>query len=156
MAGLRIVLLFFGFLATSCSLSLPKDVEMAYSELPETIDFNFHVKPILSDRCFACHGPDKNSRKAELRLDLEEDAFAALSSGNHAFVPGNPATSESVIRILSDDPEVLMPPPESNLLLTADEKATIIKWIEQGAQWKAHWAFVKPEKPPMPQPSDRD
>ena len=154
MAGLRIVLLFFGFLATSCSLSLPKDVEMAYSELPETIDFNFHVKPILSDRCFACHGPDKNSRKAELRLDLEEDAFAALSSGNHAFVPGNPATSESVIRILSDDPEVLMPPPESNLLLTADEKATIIKWIEQGAQWKAHWAFVKPEKPPIPQPSD--
>ena len=72
-------------LFTACGPSLPDEVELAYEDLPELIDFNFHVKPILSDRCYACHGPDKNTRKAGLRLDLEENAFAALTSGKHAF-----------------------------------------------------------------------
>lgn len=150
------LLLYIGLLATSCGIDMPKEVEMAYAELPENVDFNFHVKPILSDRCFACHGPDANTRKADMRLDLEESAFAALSNGNHAFVSGRPEKSESIIRILSEDPEVSMPPPESNLSLTAKEKATIIKWIEQGAKWKEHWAFAKPEKPEAPQPINSD
>lgn len=147
----QIGILFICLLLASCSAGLPEDVETAYQELPETVDFNFHVKPILSDRCYACHGPDANSRKANLRLDLEEEAFAKLSSGNYAFVSGSTKKSESVHRILSADPEILMPPPESNLSLTVKEKATIIKWIEQGAKWKKHWAFTKPEKTKIPQ-----
>lgn len=135
-------------------MEMPKDVEVAYESLPETIDFNFHVKPILSDRCFSCHGPDANTRKADLRLDLEEEAFSKLSNGKQAFVSGDPKESEGVFRILSDNPEVMMPPLESNLKLTAVEKATIIKWIEQGAPWKQHWAFLDPEKTKVPEPSD--
>lgn len=142
------------FLLTSCSLNIPEDVEVAYNALPESVDFNFHVKPILSDRCYACHGPDKNTRKADLRLDLEEEAFSKLSSGNYAFVSGKPKKSESIQRILSNDPEIMMPPPESHLSLSATEKAMIMKWIEQGAEWKAHWAYVKPKKPELPKGAD--
>lgn len=125
---------------------MPEDVELAYAQLPETVDFNFHVKPILSDRCYSCHGPDENARKAGLRLDIEEQAFSKLTSGNRAFVSGKTGKSESVHRILNEDKEVQMPPPESNLALSASEKAMIIKWIEQGAEWKAHWSYVKPVK----------
>ncbi|NAS11373.1 DUF1553 domain-containing protein [Flavobacteriaceae bacterium R33] len=137
-------------LLSSCGVSLPEEVETAYEELPEEIDFNFHVKPILSDRCYACHGPDENSRKAGLRLDLEEYAFARLKSGNRAFVSGNASKSESVTRILSEDPEIVMPPEDSHLNLSDREKAIIIKWIEQGAKWKEHWAFTTPQKPEPP------
>lgn len=136
-----------GLMVVSCGPSLPEEVAVAYDNLPEVIDFNFHVKPILSDRCFNCHGPDENTRKAGLRLDVAEDAFSQLASGEHAFVANKPQRSASVQRILSDDPEIQMPPPESNLALSPVEKAMIIKWIEQGAEWKDHWAFVKPEKP---------
>ncbi|MBC6998498.1 DUF1553 domain-containing protein [Cytophaga sp. FL35] len=135
---------------------MPEDVEVAYNDLPQDIDFNFHIKPILSDRCYSCHGPDPGTRHADLRLDLEENAFESLSSGNHAFVAGRPAQSETVVRILSDDPETLMPPPESNLSLSAREKAMIVKWIEQGAEWKPHWAFAKPEKPTPPKLNNVD
>jgi hypothetical protein len=142
----RIIPLCFALVLTSCSIDVPEDVEIAYANLPETIDFNFHVKPILSDRCYACHGPDEASRKANLRLDLETEAFSKLSSGNYAFVSGKPGKSESIERILSNDPDITMPPPESHLSLSTIEKAMIIKWIEQGAEWKPHWAFAKPEK----------
>ncbi|WP_430908891.1 DUF1553 domain-containing protein [Maribacter sp. 2-571] len=146
-------LLFVGLLTlfTSCVFQAPEAIMVAYEELPEQVDFNFHVKPILSDRCYNCHGPDANTRKADLRLDIEEEAFKKLSSGNYAFVSGKPGKSESVHRILTEDPDLLMPPPESNLFLTPLEKATIIKWIEQGAAWKPHWAFAKPDKPVLPQ-----
>ena len=143
-------IVFLTVLAISCAPEIPEDVEIAYERLPETIDFNFHVKPILSDRCYACHGPDKNTRKAELRLDLQEEAFAKLISGNRAFVPNSLRKSESIRRILSNDPEVVMPPSDSHLSLTDNEKATILKWIEQGANWKEHWAFIKPKKPTIP------
>lgn len=123
---------------------------MAYSDLPEKVDFNFHVKPILSDRCYACHGPDENTRKAGLRMDIQANAFKKLASGNHAFVSGNPSKSESVRRILSDDPEIQMPPSDAHLSLDAREKATIIKWIKQGAEWKEHWAFSKPQNSRIP------
>jgi len=125
---------------------MPEEIELALNDLPEKVDFNFHVKPILSDRCYTCHGPDENTRQAGLRLDIEEEAFKKLASGNRAFVSGEPDKSESVRRILSEDPEVLMPPPEANLSLTTREKALIIKWIDQNAEWKEHWAFTKPEK----------
>ncbi len=134
-------------LVISCGPDLPSEVADAYEDLPEIVDFNFHVKPILSDRCFNCHGPDENTRKAGLRLDLAEEAFSTLSSGARAFVANKPERSSSVQRILSNDPEIQMPPPESNLSLSPNEKAMIIKWIEQGAEWKDHWAFVKPERP---------
>ena len=122
-----------------------------YDELPEVIDYNFHVKPILSDRCYACHGPDENARKAAFRLDLEEGAFARLKeSGGHAFVKGNISRSEAWKRITSDDPNYQMPPPESKLNLSAREIALITKWIDQGAEWKPHWSFIPPDRPEIP------
>lgn len=140
-----------GFVLSSCSSNLPDDVAVAYEQLPSTIDFNYHVRPILSDRCFACHGPDEKSRKADLRLDTEEEAFGALEEGNgYAFIPHQPFKSEAVRRILSDDPDVVMPTPESKTILTAKEKATIVKWLAQGAEWKAHWSFIAPQKAALP------
>lgn len=136
--------------AFACSLELPPDVQQAYQALPEEIDYNFHVKPILSDRCYKCHGPDENARKADLRLDTEEHAFARLESGGRAFSPGNIKRSKAIQRILSTDPEFLMPHPDSKLALTEEEKAIIVKWVQQGAQWKAHWSFMPPENPPIP------
>lgn len=120
--------------------------------LPEQVDFNYHIKPILSDRCFACHGPDENARSTDFRLDTEEGAFAALveSKGERAIVAGDPHNSEIFRRIISEDPEYMMPPPESNLSLTEREVALITKWIEQGAAWKKHWSFIPLEKQNMP------
>lgn len=143
-------------LLSACKYNLPEELEVAYSDLPENIDFNYHVKPILSDRCYACHGPDENTRKGGLRLDIEESAFQILQSGNTAFVRGNPGDSECIQRILSDDPELQMPPPESNLSLTKREKALLIKWVEQGAKWKNHWAFLKPMKQAVPSRINED
>ncbi|MEC7124694.1 MAG: DUF1553 domain-containing protein, partial [Bacteroidota bacterium] len=134
-----------GFLL-SCSLEVPNEILKEYSSLPEVVDFNYHVKPILSDRCYQCHGPDEKTRKAGLRLDVESIAFSKLNSGNRAFTSGNLYKSESAHRIIHDDPEVVMPPPEANLSLTNREKAIIFKWIEQGAEWKEHWAFLPPKK----------
>ncbi len=136
-------------------LSCGTDPSVATKEnekkLPEVVDFNFHVKPILSDRCFACHGPDEAKREAELRLDTEEGAFAALSeSEGYAIAAGNLAQSAVYHRITADDPDSIMPPPESNLTLTAYEKEVITRWIEQGAEWKEHWSFTAPEPPELP------
>ncbi|MEM8886966.1 MAG: DUF1549 domain-containing protein, partial [Bacteroidota bacterium] len=148
---LPILSLFFLLLFSACGDAVPTDLEEAYTSLPEKIDFNFHVRPILSDRCYSCHGPDENTREAGLRLDLEDEAFKALSSGNgYAFVAGKAGKSQSIERILSEDPEFQMPPPESNLVLNQREKAILYKWIEQGAEWKDHWAFIPPEKSALP------
>ncbi|MEQ9438168.1 MAG: DUF1553 domain-containing protein [Cyclobacteriaceae bacterium] len=123
------------------------------AQLPKTIDFNYHIKPILSDRCFACHGPDKNKQEANLRLDMPESALAALGDdkNRYAIVPGHPGKSEMVHRITSDDAEVMMPPPESNLTLSEVEVAMLTRWIEQGAEYKPHWSFIPPEKPEVPE-----
>ncbi|QLE03065.1 DUF1553 domain-containing protein [Galbibacter sp. BG1] len=134
----------------ACSVDVPKEVQVAYEDLPEQVDYNFHVKPILSDRCFNCHGPDENTRKAGLRLDVKEGMFRKLESGNKAFKSGSPYQSEVIARILSDDEELMMPPPESHLKLSAREKALILKWVEQGAEWKKHWAFIPPENKGTP------
>lgn len=141
----------FFCLICACGQPLPSEVEQAYQELPATIDFNFHVRPILSDRCFACHGPDEKARKADLRLDVETEALAALTeSGLDAIVPKQPFKSELIHRVLSTDPEILMPTPASKMSLSATEKAILVKWIEQGAEWKEHWAFLPPQQVNLP------
>lgn len=117
------------------------------ADLPDRVDYNFHVKPILSDRCFKCHGPDDAVRQAGLRLDTEDGPFATLPSGVRAVVPGWPRRSELVRRILSDDPAVMMPAPDSHLTLNDYEKAVLVTWIAQGADWQPHWAFTSPVKP---------
>lgn len=118
--------------------------------LPDKVDYNFHVKPILSDRCFACHGPDEAKRGADLRLDTEEGMFAKLEHGGYAIVAGNPHRSQLIDRIHHADPEIQMPPPESNLTLTDYEKAVLEKWIVQGAEFKPHWSFIVPQKADLP------
>lgn len=135
-----------------CSPELPNDVAAAYKTLPDELDYNLHVKPILADKCFACHGPDKAKQKAGLRLDIAEFAFASLPkhSNKVAIDPGDLKDSEVFHRILSSDPDYVMPTPNSHLSLTAQEKAVLVKWIEDGAEYKPHWAFVAPEKPDVP------
>ncbi len=120
----------------------------------EEISYNRDVRPILSDKCFACHGPDANKRKAGLRLDLESGALAELpeNKGHFAIVSGNPEKSELIKRIESVDPKVVMPAPESNLpRLTAEEVDIVRKWIKNGAKYEKHWAFVPPLKSELPE-----
>ncbi|MEO6282112.1 MAG: PSD1 and planctomycete cytochrome C domain-containing protein [Dyadobacter sp.] len=113
----------------------------------ELVDFNFEVRPVLVQKCFLCHGPDPSSRKANLRFDTYEGATALLKEGRRAIVPGHPDSSGMVKRILSKDPDFIMPTPESHLTLTEAEKETLVKWIEQGAKYKPHWAFIQPKAP---------
>ena len=138
---------FFTVLTTSCGPSKPVEIKEAEAGLPEIVDYNYHVKPILSDRCFTCHGPDEKALKAGLRLDIPELATSELeeSPGNYAIVPRRLGKSELFHRVVSDDPDYLMPPPESNLSLSVEEKAILFKWIEQGATYKEHWAFIAPD-----------
>jgi hypothetical protein len=137
----------------SCKDQKPLELVEAGKILPEVVDFNFHVKPILSDKCFACHGPDLQSQKAGLRLDLEEGARDLLGDNKDhaAIVPGNLNKSHVYLRIISEDPEFVMPPPDFHLKLSDLEKATIAKWIEQGAEYKPHWSFIKPKKVDLPE-----
>src|SRR2546423_4731867 len=118
------------------------------------IDFNREVRPILSSRCFKCHGPDEGARKASLRLDLREQALKPAKSGEIAIVPGKPDASELVRRILTDDEDNLMPPPSVRLPLTTKEKEVLKQWIDEGAEYRPHWAFVKPARTPLPQVRD--
>ncbi|MCP4977661.1 MAG: DUF1549 domain-containing protein, partial [Maribacter sp.] len=140
-------------LLVSCGApELSESVKLAYGNLPEEVDFNQHVKPILSDKCFICHGPDKGKIKAGLQLHLPDLAYAELkdSPGKYAIVPGNLKKSEVVHRILTSNPERIMPMPDSHLSLTDYEKAMLVKWIEEGAVYKDHWAFIPPKKTPIP------
>ncbi len=118
--------------------------------LPATVDFNFHVRPILVQKCYLCHGPDSSSREAELRLDTFEGATALREEGSAAVVPGHPGRSEMIRRIRHHDPSEVMPPPASNLTLNEREIALLKKWIDQGAEWKSHWAFIAPTQPSVP------
>ncbi|MEX2564558.1 MAG: PSD1 and planctomycete cytochrome C domain-containing protein, partial [Cyclobacteriaceae bacterium] len=125
---------------------------------PDKVSYNFHIRPILSDNCFACHGPDGNKREAGLRLDLEEEAFQALAENPNAFalVPGKPHQSEVFKRINSSDERELMPPPESNLKLSEREIDLIKTWIDDGAQYEKHWAFEVPQYPELPEVDQTD
>ena len=112
------------------------------------ISFNKDIRPILADRCFSCHGPDSAARKADLRLDLEEEAKAALREGVTPIVPGDPDASAIIRRLTHEDPEELMPPPDSKLTVTSGEIELIRRWISQGAKWERHWAFLPPRSNP--------
>lgn len=139
-------------LLSSCQTSIPEDIEAEFADLPKELDFNIHVKPILSDRCFACHGPDQAKREAGLRLDAAEAAFAPLPDhpDKVAISPKSLRNSEVFHRITSQSPDLIMPPLSSELHLTAREKAILIRWIEKGAIYKPHWAFTPPSRPEVP------
>ena len=138
-------------------IELPKDVAEVYENLPEEVDYNLHVKSILSDKCFSCHGPDMKKQKADLRLDIASFAYSKVTeSGLKAIEPGNLSRSELVQRILSEDVDYKMPTPESHLELSAYEKAVLIKWVKQGAEYKPHWAFVAPKDPSIPGVDNND
>lgn len=115
----------------------------------EDVDFNRDVRPILSDACFTCHGPDSGHRQADLRLDLREGLFQS-TDGVAIVDESSPEKSELIRRILSQDPDVVMPPHEGGRRLTDQEKQTIQQWIAQGAQWKGHWAYIAPIKSAVP------
>src|SRR4051794_9256064 len=132
----------FSFLAAliiSCISSL------AATRTDRAISYNRDIRPILSDNCFYCHGPDPNKRKAKLRLDTREEALQ-----KEAFLHGQPQKSELVRRIFATDPEDMMPPPKSNKKLDAAQKETLRKWIASGAKYEGHWAYQKPLKPSVP------
>ena len=121
------------------------------SQGAEKISYAREILPILSENCFYCHGPDKEHRKEDLRLDVRADAIEAF-----AWDPENPPESEALIRIFSDDKDDVMPPPESHRSLTAQQKDLVKKWVEQGAEYEAHWAFVAPPKEiPVPAPTEK-
>jgi hypothetical protein len=124
----------------------------------DSVDYNLHIRPILSDRCFKCHGPDGNARKANLRLDSYEGAIAALKDEPtaHAIVPGDPDASEVYLRISSTDTSEVMPPVKSNLKLNEHEIELIRKWISQGAVYKPHWAFISPKQHEIPEVERED
>ncbi|MBI1347892.1 DUF1553 domain-containing protein [bacterium] len=108
--------------------------------------YNRDVRPILADACFSCHGPDSASRKADLRLDHREAAINL-----HAITPGDPATSEMLKRILTDNPDEVMPPPESKKTLTAEQKQVLVDWVKAGAEYQPHWSFIAPHRPELPE-----
>lgn len=113
------------------------------------IEFNRDVRAILSDKCFACHGPDANHREADLRLDERESAILARD-GHRAITPGKPEISELIVRITTDDEFSVMPPPESGKPLSKKEIATIRQWIAEGAKYQQHWSFISPSRPDLP------
>jgi mono/diheme cytochrome c family protein len=146
-----LVLVTFGTLAVGMSAlaqtTAPKGVK---ADAAPPIDFNRQIRPILSENCFACHGPDDKTRKARLRLDTKAGAFAKLRSGAFAVVPGKVGDSELVARISAHDPSEIMPPPKSGKHLKTEQIELLRRWVEQGAPWSEHWAFVAPRRPPVP------
>ncbi len=110
------------------------------------VDFNRDIRPILSDNCFTCHGPDEKQRMAKLRLDTKEGAFAKQG----VITPGDSANSKLIKRVTSKDPNVMMPPPESGYKLNDNQIGALKRWIDQGAQWNEHWAYVAPKRPEVP------
>src|SRR5262249_18078134 len=115
------------------------------------VEFNREIRPILSDRCFTFHGPDKAKRTTGLRLDIEESARADLGGGKFAIVPGDAARSELVQRITSDDEALRMPPAYAGHAKLSDREINLIRlWIDQGAKWQKHWSFIPPQHPQPP------
>ncbi|MEK9634012.1 MAG: DUF1549 domain-containing protein, partial [Opitutae bacterium] len=112
----------------------------------QAVDFNREIRPLLASKCYACHGPDEEGRKAKLRLDVRADALK-----NEVIVPGKIDESEFHYRIRSEDPEEIMPPPESHATLTAKEKDLLDQWIKEGAEYQKHWAFEPPASPKVPE-----
>ncbi|MEK0446301.1 MAG: hypothetical protein RLZZ399_1622, partial [Verrucomicrobiota bacterium] len=124
---------------------------------PRPLEFNRDIRPILSDKCFGCHGPDSGHRKAGLRLDIREEAMKAPKSGDIPLKPGDPEGSHLLSRVLSSDPDEVMPPPEAKLpKLTAAEIAKLRRWIAEGAEYQPHWSFIPVKRPEVPPPSQNN
>ncbi len=140
-----------------CVVSLALLVEAWVKGADTNVQYNRDIRPILSDRCFRCHGPDARSRKAKLRLDQPDSAFGPRKDPTeHAIVPGKPDQSVLIRRIFAKSPDDVMPPPSSYLTLSDSEKETLRKWVEQGAQYEPHWAFVPlPASVPVPEVRDQ-
>jgi hypothetical protein len=136
------------------STRVPERVR-AQSSAPRRIDFNRDIRPILSDKCWACHGPDAPNNKIKLRLDSEAAALADLGRGRRAVVPRHPEQSELVRRITAADEAMRMPPVYSGRTLTQAEIALLTEWVAQGAPWQTHWAFIPPERPSLPPVKNR-
>ncbi len=145
-------------LATACALFIfigllvgfglpgglePACAQPATAKLPDTVQFDLHIRPLLSDRCYTCHGPDGDNRQAGLRLDTRAGMQAPPESGadNPVLTPEEPLKSELYLRIASTDEDLRMPPADSNMALTAQEIGLIRQWIEQGAAWSSHWSL---------------
>ncbi len=120
------------------------------------LDFNRDIRPILSDHCYACHGPDENKRKAGLRFDRPEEALKTLKSGNRAIVPGDVEKSTLVQRLTSLDPDEIMPPPKEGKPLRAEQVELLIRWVKEGAQRKNHWSLIVPERPALPEVREKN
>lgn len=149
-SNIKKYLLIAGGLLLVAVLFFLRPADSGMPGLPEKVDFNFHIRPILSQNCFVCHGPDESTRKAGLRLDKFNHAVATLESGHAAIVPGDADGSILINRVTSPDAEQVMPPPASKKSLTPYEVALLERWIDQGAEWKQHWAFISPKYPELP------
>jgi hypothetical protein len=136
-------------LTLSLGLGLSLWLAAASSRAEDKLQYNRDIRPILAETCFACHGPDSAARKADLRLDKRE---AAVEMG--AIAPGKPTDSALIERILSDDADLMMPPPATKKTLTAAQKATLQQWIAQGAEYELHWSLLAPERPAPPTVQD--
>jgi hypothetical protein len=112
-----------------------------------SIRFNRDIRPILSDNCFHCHGPDKYTRAADLRLDTHEGILSTLSGGRRTVIPGDPENSEFYKRLITTEADMIMPPPNSHKHLKPDQIALFRDWIAQGAQWEDHWSFNPIKRP---------
>jgi hypothetical protein len=126
-------------------------------DLPDQVSYNFNIRPVLSDKCFKCHGPDAAHREAHLRLDIADSAYAPLhvTKGAFAIVPGDPDASLLLKRVGSLDRTYMMPPPDAHLgAFTEYEQKLFAKWIKQGAKYEKHWAFTPPIKAPLPKLKD--
>src|SRR5690606_2788383 len=156
-ARLRSLLLARGF---ACLLALPVAAQSeptAAADGALAVDFAREVRPILSDRCFACHGPDAAKREAGLRLDVRDVAVRALASGRTAIVPGKPDQSELLRRLTAHDLDERMPPAARKLTVSAAEIAVLRRWIEGGAEYTMHWSFVPvPAVVPLPKVQQQD
>ncbi len=117
----------------------------------DEISFNRDIQPILSENCFVCHGPDESQRLGGFRLDERASSIVEADSGAIPIVPHDSAASEVVVRIEADDESLRMPPPESDKQLTAEQTRKLRQWIDSGAEYQQHWAFVAPTRPPLPQ-----
>ena len=148
---MRSTFMFFGIaFLTSCLFSCNTPARNhADTAIPQRIDYNQHVRPILSDKCFSCHGPDERKRESGLRLDMAEAAYARLEEtpGAHAIVPGKPARSELIHRINHPDGQERMPPADSKLTLSEAEKLILERWIDQGAEYKPLWSLIPAQHP---------
>ncbi len=124
----------------------------------DLVDFNYDVKPILSDKCYACHGPDDKARQSNLRLDIKSGIESAMKLNNGQYIIDVKHVEKSGIikRIKSEELNFVMPPPESNLTLSQREKTILTKWIEQGAKWEPHWSYTKPKSQNIPNVKFKD